>query len=454
MTGTNPQNHSDPTTDSTSKPAPPCTNGENQHSDGERTGVGPAVVKRRSLLFAAGGAALGAAATWGWGALSPELLQSRRQAGVEGAHPGPGASRGAGSGPYGDQTVACHGVHQAGISTPPQGFLVLTAYDLVDGIARIDVQRLLKLWSEDIEFLTAGYATYTDTEPELSHLPASLTITVGFGPSMFTKLGLEDKKPAWLQQLPPYQIDDLDPQWCEGDLVVQVCSDDPITTAHAARLLAKEAAAYATPRWTQHGSRNAPGVTMPGATMRNHFGQLDGTRNPKADEEPNLIFTAGGPPWLDGGSTMVVRRIHMNLDSWDELDIPARDVVLGRRQDTGAPLTGKEEFDEPDLEAKNTLGFPVIDTAAHIRRARTDDGSQRIYRRPYNYVDNPRPGQISNVGLVFIAFQADLEHQYLPLQQQLADLDLLNQWTTPVGSAVFAIPRGFQPGEYLGQDLI
>ncbi|MDO5726812.1 MAG: Dyp-type peroxidase [Bowdeniella nasicola] len=411
-------------------------------------------VKRRSLLFAAGGAALGAAATWGWGALSPDILHRRPAAGENGAHSGVGNSPGAGAGPYGNEQVACHGAHQAGIITPPQGFLVLTAYRLVAGIERIDVQRLLKLWSEDIEFLTAGYATYTDTEPELSHLPASLTITVGFGPGLFDKLNIADQRPTWLQQLPPYSIDQLDEQWCGGDLVVQVCSDDPITTAHAARLLAKEAAAYATPQWTQHGSRNAPGVTLPGATMRNHFGQLDGTRNPKPQEEPNLIFRSGGPAWLNGGSTMVVRRIHMNLDSWDELDIPARDVVLGRRQSTGAPLTGEQEFDEPDLEAKNALGFPVIDTAAHIRRARTDDGSQRIFRRPYNYVDNPRPGEISNVGLVFIAFQADLEHQYLPLQQQLADLDLLNQWTTPVGSAVFAIPRGFQPGEYLGQDLI
>ena len=100
---------------------------------------------------------------------------------------------------------------------------------------------------------------------------------------------------------------------------------------------------------------------------------------------------------------------------------------------------------------KNSIGFPVIDVAAHIRRARTDDGSQRILRRPYNYVDLPRAGQISNVGLVFIAFQADLEHQYLPLQAQLAELDLLNQWTTPIGSAVFAIPRGFRPGEILGE---
>lgn len=373
---------------------------------------------RREVLLGAGGAALGAAAMWGLGtleAIAPEDVGRAR--------------------------ISCHGAHQAGIATPPQGFLALTAFDLTEGTDVEGARRLLRLWTEDIERLTSGEPTITDTEPELAQLPASLTITVGFGPGFYDKLGL--RRPFWLKQLPPYPIDQLDEAFVGGDIALQVCSNDPITTAHAARVMAKEATVYATPRWSQYGSRNAPGVTT--ATMRNHFGQLDGTRNPDPAEEPNLIFRD------DGTSSMVVRRIHMNLDTWDELDLPARDIVLGRRQSTGAPLTGEKEFDEPDLAAKNSIGFPVIDVAAHIRRARTDDGSQRILRRPYNYVDLPRAGQISNVGLVFIAFQADLERQYLPLQAQLAELDLLNQWTTPIGSAVFAIPRGFRPGEILGE---
>ncbi|MDO5700652.1 MAG: Dyp-type peroxidase [Bowdeniella nasicola] len=412
-------------------------------------------VRRRDLLFGAGGAALGAAATWGASALAASGFGSGLvpYPGSSGAPEGAGATSGAQAGEVGAATVDCHGAHQAGVVTTPQAFLVLTAYELTERTDRQAMHRLMRLWTEDIERMTQGHATVTDTEPELSHLPASLTVTLGLGPDLFDKLGIPERRPAWLQQLPPYPIDKLEDEWTGGDLCLQVCADDPITAAHAARVLTKEAVAYATPKWTQYGSRNAPGATEPGATMRNHFGQLDGTRNPQPEEEPGLIFRSDSEPWLDGGSTMVVRRIHMNLDTWDELDAPARDVVLGRRHDTGAPLTGQNEFDEPDLEATNDLGFPVIDVAAHIRRARTDDGSQRILRRPYNYVSEPRPGEISNVGLVFIAFQADLEHQYLPLQERLGALDLLNTWTTPIGSAVFAIPRGFQPGEVLCEDL-
>ena len=36
---------------------------------------------------------------------------------------------------------------------------------------------------------------------------------------------------------------------------------------------------------------------------------------------------------------------------------------------------------------------------------------------------------------------------------RLAELDLLNLWTTPIGSAVFAVLPGAQEGEVLGQAL-
>ncbi len=53
-----------------------------------------------------------------------------------------------------------------------------------------------------------------------------------------------------------------------------------------------------------------------------------------------------------------------------------------------------------------------------------------------------------------MSFQADLEAQFVPLQRRLAELDLLNQWTTPIGSAVFAVLPGARRGEQLGQSLL
>nr|NLD40016.1 Dyp-type peroxidase [Actinomycetales bacterium] len=316
--------------------------------------------------------------------------------------------------------------------------------------------RLMRIWTDDIARLAEGRPSLTDTEPELAADPARLTFTVGFGPGMFAKAGMEAERPAWLAQLPPYpQIDQLEDAWSEGDLVMQVCGEDPNVVTHAARQVAKSAGAYARVRWIQRGYRNAAGQVRDGSTFRNQFGQLDGTSNLQGEEDESVWIPpeSGAPAWLAGGTSMVVRRIFMNLDTWDHLDRPGREIVVGRTLGTGAPLTGGGEFDEPDLEARNALGFPAIDSAAHIRRSRTEDPTQRFLRRVYNYDAEVVGGAPNNHGLVFITFQRDLEHQYLPVQARLAELDLLNQWTVPIGSAVFAIPRGVREGEWLAQDL-
>ena len=89
-----------------------------------------------------------------------------------------------------------------------------------------------------------------------------------------------------------------------------------------------------------------------------------------------------------------------------------------------------------------------------MRRARTDNPAEKFLRRPLSYDAGIRADGTSNVGLLFAAYMANIEKQYLPVQQRLADLDLLNTWTTPIGSAVFAIPPGCQPGGYIGEGLL
>jgi dye decolorizing peroxidase len=42
----------------------------------------------------------------------------------------------------------------------------------------------------------------------------------------------------------------------------------------------------------------------------------------------------------------------------------------------------------------------------------------------------------------------------VPIQQRLAENDLFNTWTTPIGSAVFALPPGCAPDGYLGDTLL
>lgn len=57
-------------------------------------------------------------------------------------------------------------------------------------------------------------------------------------------------------------------------------------------------------------------------------------------------------------------------------------------------------------------------------------------------------------GLVFLAFQADLADQFVPVQQALDESDQLNEWTTAIGSATFAVLPGFEQGSWLGEQLL
>jgi dye decolorizing peroxidase len=218
-------------------------------------------------------------------------------------------------------------------------------------------------------------------------------------------------------------------------------------------VLTRGASTFASERWVQRGFRPAAGMAPPGTTMRNLMGQLDGTRNPDPSVEPELLWEADGPEWMVGGTSMVVRRIAMDLEAWDRVDRAGREHALGRRVGSGAPLTGTAEHDEPDLAATDALGLPVIDTAAHIRRARTQDPRERFLRRGYSF-DDPSEPPATRAGLVFVAFQRDVLHQFVPVQERLAELDLMNVWTTPVGSAVFAVPGGVEPGGVLGGALL
>lgn len=409
---------------------------------------------RRHLLFG-GAAAAGAGAAVALGA------SAAMRAGVDGADAagagagGPGAAGGAVSATaVGAAVVPFHGTHQAGIETPPQSHALFIALDLLPEVDAAALRRMLRVLSDDAARVTQGRAPLADTEPELAEVPARLTVTFGFGPGLVARAGAA--APSWLRPLPPFGIDRLDPRWNDGDLLLQIGADDAVTVSHAARMLLKDARSFAAVRWTQRGFRRAAGSEPEGRTMRNLFGQLDGTVNPKpgtADFD-ELVWSAGEPGWMAGGTSMVLRRIAMDLDGWDRVDRPGREASVGRTLASGAPLTGEREHDEPDFAALGPVGFPVIPDFSHLRRSRSDEPGERIYRRGYNYDEAPVGESVSDAGLLFASFQADVDRQFVPIQRRLDELDLLNEWTTPVGSAVFAIPPGCAEGGYVGDTLV
>ncbi|MBB4856614.1 dye decolorizing peroxidase [Mycobacteroides chelonae] len=399
---------------------------------------------RRSLsrrgLIVGGGAAAALTAGAGLSAWSAQSQAARPQsiAGVE---------------PF-------YGEHQAGIATAAQSHAMFLALDLLPaaganpGAARENLRSILRLWTTDAARLTQGQPALADTEPELATSTARLTITTGLGPSVFTKVGMADKCPASARDFPAFATDRLDKRWCGGDLLLQICADDMLVVAHAARVLLKNVRSLASERWRQNGFRTPRAEDPSGGTMRNLMGQVDGTVNPSVTELDSLLWHQGEDhQWLRGGTLLVLRRIRMDLDGWDQLDRKLRDLVMGRRSDNGAPLSGEKESDEPDLTMTRG-GIPVIPSTSHIALARHRSPHEKFLRRPYNFDDAPMPGASSNSGLIFAAYQRDIATQFVPVQQRLADKDEFNQWNTAVGSAVFVMPPGTAEDGYLGYSLL
>ena len=380
--------------------------------------------------------------------------------GVGAAAVGLGVERSSSDAEPARQTVDFYGRHQAGITTAPAAHANFIGLDLVDPTNTADLAGALTLWTQDGARLTAGTPGLADPEPELATAPSRLTVTVGLGPRAFSGPGLAERRPSWLAPLPPFSIDRLQDRWGQTDLLLVVASDDPVSLAHATRILTAEVRTIVRVKWIQRGFRRARGTQAQERTQRNLFGQIDGTEQPADGLHDSLIWDDGAQqPWMAGGTSLVVRRIAMHMDTWEALDRDNRELVVGRNLSNGAPLTGTDEHDEPDFTATEG-GIPVIPESSHIARARRRAEHEQFLRLVYNYDEAPEPpppgveADTSNTGLVFATAQRDPVRQFVPVQQRLAEHDDLNEWTTPIGSAVYAIPPGATPTAPLGAGLL
>ena len=348
-----------------------------------------------------------------------------------------------------------YGAHQSGIELDIQAVTNMVAFDIKESMTKADMLRWMRLLTDDIARLTAGEPVLADPAPELAIGAARFTAYVGFGPSLFSKLGLESQLPEGFADLPAFGVDQLEDRYSGGDVLIHIAADDPVVLAHGTRGLVRDSMPFASVRWVQPGFAHSPGMIPAGLTHRNLMGQVDGTANPElgSSDFDSVVWINEGPEWIKGGTLLVFRRIAMQLDTWDQLGTPSKEEVIGRKLSNGAPLTGERETDVPDLGARHPNGLLVIPEFAHIRRAAPQESGERIFRRPFSYDNGMNARGTMDVGLLWTAYQRDISKQYLPIQRRLEQLDLLNQWTVPIGSAVFAIPGGVQGSELLAEAL-
>ncbi|MEU6540232.1 iron uptake transporter deferrochelatase/peroxidase subunit [Streptomyces sp. NPDC047000] len=396
-----------------------------------------AAPSRRALIgWGGAGLALGAAAAGGAVAVA--------RAG-DGTDPGADGSGGA---------VAFHGAHQAGIATPVQDRLHFAAFDVKTG-DRAEFVRLMKDWTAAARRMTGGLAVGEgaygglaeappdDTGEALGLKPSRLTLTIGFGPSLFEKFGLAGRRPEALVELPAFPGDNLDRTRTGGDLCVQACADDPQVAVHAIRNLARIGFGKVAIRWSQLGFGKTSSTTPDAQTPRNLMGFKDGTRNIAGTETDRLekhVWVGesdggGSAAWMAGGSYLVARRIRMTVETWDRASLQEQEDVFGRDKGEGAPVGKAKEHDEPFLKA--------MKPDAHVRLAHPDSNDGvTILRRGYSFTDGTDGLGRLDAGLFFLAYQRDVRKGFIPLQRRLAAHDALNEYIQHVGSAVFAVPPG------------
>jgi deferrochelatase/peroxidase EfeB len=356
--------------------------------------------------------------------------------------------------------------HQGGVSTEPQRHCVFMTFRFADAADRRALQTVLARWSAASSVLQQGKPVGAvaptsevqppaDTGEAFGLSPASLTVTIGLGPNVFTdRFGLTARKPTVFGALPTLNGDFLQPELTGGDLSVQACADDPQVCYHAVRNLARLGRGTVYPYWAVLGfGRASSGPNQ--QTPRNLLGFKDGTRNVSTDQQyDQFVWVAGSDqPWMNGGTYQVVRKIRMLMETWDADRVGNQQRIFGRHKETGAPLTGSGEQDTPDFAARDTAGAPVIDPRAHIAvAAHENNGGTLIRRRSYNYTDGLDANGQLNAGLLFVSYQND-PGSFIKLQNRLGANDLLNEYIRHIGSAVFAVPPAPEEGHYVGQPL-
>ncbi len=285
-----------------------------------------------------------------------------------------------------------------------------------------------------------------------------LTITVGFGAGAFDALGVQpESRPQDLRPIPWADLGDQPTVSTDnGDVVLQICSDDPYVAEHVVRRVEEELSDRLSLTWVVRGEQRY--TSREGRVARHEaralIGFLDGTANldPKAKPEDRIfvfvdpaqvanypkippsgtnagygpqnqpIFPgdlrpppASEPPTARGGTYMVVRASVQTIHDWDRATLEDQEATVGRFKWSGASRDLSDDRERLN-DQPNFASHPEDERVAinaHIRKVNPrgpDDAGRRIFRRGYPLID-PAPGELQR-GLVFICFARTISTQF------------------------------------------
>jgi len=317
--------------------------------------------------------------------------------------------------------------HQPGVVDRPATHARLAAFDLKP-TGRAEPAGLLRRLGERVRAANAA---------------AGQTVTAAYGSSLFdSRFGLAAVRPRRLTEMPSFPNDVLDPAWCHGDLLLQICAETADQVAAVTADLVTSAGGLR-PRWHLNGFREGNGAAGDGRYVdRNLFGFREGAGNPDVHDPAlmdQLVWVtpgvAGEPAWTAGGTYQVVRLIRFATRMWEAEPVDRQEQIFGRHKSDGAPLGQGRETDEPAY-ARDPDGA-AIPLDAHIRRAnpRTPEtAGNRILRRGYSYRRSA-----TDEGLAFVCFQSDVERGFATVQRRLAG-EALDRYVLTYGGGYWFVP--------------
>ncbi|MGK4585404.1 Dyp-type peroxidase [Kitasatospora sp. HPMI-4] len=367
--------------------------------------------------------------------------------------------------------IPFHGYHQAGIATPPQTVGAFISFD-VTAANRAELIELFRALTSRARLLTSG-RTEPNASPDAP--PADngilgpgvvrddLTITVAVGASLFdTRYGLHARKPVQLKTMVPFRHDDLDPELCHGDLLLQVCSGHRDSTVHTMLDILTHTKGMLKQRWSFHCQRNPP---RPTGIPRDWFGFKDGITNPDTTSTAQLDKLVwvqphtDEPAWAAGGTYQVLRVVHFFVEAWQKVPVAQQERIFGRRKISGAPLYALSD-DAPDtfdpIYTNDPQGL-ITPLNSHVRLANPQTpetaSTSSILRRSYDYERSPDVEGRPDLGHLFCCFQREL-NTYVTMQTRL-EAEALVPYISPRGGGYFfALPGVRDDQDYFARGLL
>jgi len=329
---------------------------------------------------------------------------------------------------------------------------------------------VILIWKH-LEHLKKGITV--DLEIDAKHRKmGNLSVLIAYGSDLFEIVGSQKRKPATFSETwnfnPPkstggghilegselsYSSSIFENHLLNDHIILQFIADSEFYTSRAAAEVWKIIHRLEKHRGTAPLHITGLYTGFQRADHRNWFGFHDGVSNIRSRERPHVIsikstYLSTDDKWTLNGTYLGFMRIGLNLEKWEDTDIPEQEILIGREKISGCPLirvdkngkpikdqrcpvVGTSEIIDPGNEhfrehppyglgpQHKILHYSHIGRTAPIDRIPIwDKKSLRVYRQGFEFLVPSADNAGILAGLNFVSFQNTPERLYRALTYQ------------------------------------